>query len=290
MHILVTGAKGQLGQELHYLSENDAATANWYFTDKETLDITQEDELEAYFAGRKLDWCINTAAYTAVDAAESDAQNAYRINAEAVGTLARVAARHRVPVIHISTDFVFGDGFYRPILENAPRVPLSVYGKSKAAGEDLLQRHQPHSLTLRTSWLYSGFGKNFVKTMQRLGEEKDTLRVVADQIGTPTYARDLAAAIRTILEQLHPLSEQERQTYWGVYHFSNAGVASWYDFACAVMELTGSRTDVQPIPTAAYPTPAQRPPYSLMDKQKIQTTFGIRLPHWRECLRECLSP
>lgn len=279
MKILVTGGKGQLGRSLQ--REFPASPAHEViYTDVEELDLTDQEALEQYVASGNFDLLINCAAYTSVDKAESDDLLAARINTEAVGNIARVAARHSIKVIHISTDYVFSGESHRPYVENDEPDPRSIYGRTKLQGEGVLNSFCPDSVIIRTAWLYSEYGANFVKTMLRLAHEGKSIKVVADQIGTPTYAGDLAKAIISIIDsdKWHP----------GTYHYSNEGVASWYDFAMAIMQNDGiTHPDITPCNTRDYPTPACRPHYSVLDKNKIKETFGITIPYWRDSLELC---
>jgi dTDP-4-dehydrorhamnose reductase len=279
--ILVTGANGQLGSEIRFLS--NGVEAEFIFTDKEELDITSSEKIQEFYQSSPFDAIINCAAYTAVDKAESDVDLAYSINASAVGHLASLALEKGLKMIHISTDYVFDGKAYRPYSTDVVPNPSSIYGKSKAQGEnEMLSINPINSAIIRTSWVYSSFGHNFVKTMLRLGAEKRSLNVVSDQIGSPTYARDLASAILKILPNLS--SDRCK-----VYHYSNEGTASWYDFALAVMEIKRLSCNINPIPTEAYPLPAPRPFYSLLEKSAIKADFDVKIPHWRESLNEALK-
>jgi dTDP-4-dehydrorhamnose reductase len=284
--ILVTGAQGQLGRELKLLSGN--TTHAWIFTDIGELDIADEPQVKRMFSNEAFDFCINCAAYTAVDRAEQDRDMAFRINARGPAVLAGVSARHDCVLLHVSTDFVFDGRGNLPIREDHPVVPLSVYGQSKAEGEEEVLRSNPRSLILRTAWLYSVFGHNFFKTILRLGAERDQLNVVCDQIGSPTYARDLAVAILKIIAVLNNDSARPDSPF-GIYHFSHEGVASWYDFAVEIAALAGLKATVSPILTGDYPLPAPRPVYSVLDKTRIKNQFGVHIDHWRQALIRCWS-
>lgn len=278
--VLVTGAHGQLGSELNFVSsllENHAFT----FVSHQDLDIADAEAVHAIFEKYKFDVLINAAAYTAVDKAETDSDNAYRINRDAVGLLAQVSKEHNCRFVHISTDFVFDGNKAAPLSEQDTVNPLGVYGASKLAGEQRAVQNNPDSLIIRTSWVYSSFGNNFLKTILRLCKERESLNVVFDQIGTPTYARDLAAAIIDIIyrDEWKP----------GLYHYSNEGVASWYDFAVAIRDIAGLNTALGAIETHQYPTPAIRPKYSVLNKRKFKDTFGIELPNWRSSLQQCMQ-
>ena len=281
-NILVTGADGQLGMELRDLADF-YPDFNFIFSNKEQLDITNADVVENFFSIYQIDFCINCAAYTKVDKAEEEHELAFKINADAPENLAKICKRHNVIFIHISTDFVFDGKKSIPYIEKDPTKALSVYGQSKLSGEEKIAASTSKYLIIRTSWVYSHYGHNFMKTMSRLGGEKSDLRVVYDQIGTPTYAKDLAHAI------LKMVSHNDLPNKFGVYHFSNEGVASWYDFAHAIMELQNYNCKVFPIETNEYPTPAARPSYSVLNKSKIKSAFDLQIPHWRESLTACLK-
>ena len=254
--------------------------SQYFFTDVENLDITDKEQIEKFVAKNDIRFVVNCAAYTAVDKAEDDEQMAYRINCDAVKNIAEISAKHNLKVIHISTDYVFDGTNHTPYTENMPVSPTSIYGKSKLAGEEILMQLAPQSVIIRTSWLYSTFGNNFVKTMIRLGNERDTLNVIFDQVGTPTYAADLAEAIMAILNSAEWVS--------GIYHFSNEGVCSWYDFAKSIHRLAQVDCKVQPIETKDYPVRTPRPFYSVLNKSKIKSTYKIEIPHWEESLEKCI--
>jgi dTDP-4-dehydrorhamnose reductase len=281
MKILVTGGNGQLGSELKVLSER--FDAEFIFTDKEELDITNADAVNEFISSTKPDFVINGAAYTAVDKAESDKETAFSINANAVGNIAAACRNYNSKLIQVSTDFVFDGTKSTPYKEDDATNPLSVYGKSKLQGEQLCLQNNPDAIIIRTSWLYSSFGNNFVKTMLRLSSERKELKVIFDQTGTPTYARDLAQTI------LHVISHEKVKATSGIFHFSNQGVCSWFDFAKAIVELSGNDCKVLPIETFEYPTPATRPHYSVLNKRKITGTFGLEIPYWRTSLIECIK-
>jgi dTDP-4-dehydrorhamnose reductase len=277
--ILVTGANGQLGKELQVLAEfyDDFS---FVFTTKEELPIQSWDKVEAFFAKHKPAFCINCAAYTAVDKAESDQDTAFFVNATGAGNLALASHKLQAKFIHISTDYVFDGQSPVPYTEDAPTKPINTYGMTKQAGEIMCQGENPATIIIRTAWVYSGFGNNFVKTMLRLMSERPSINVVNDQIGAPTYAADLARAIITIiLGQWQP----------GIYHYSNQGRISWYDFAVAIKEMTHSNCVVNPIPSSQYPTPAKRPSFSLLDTHKIKKTFNVEIPDWKDGLERCLQ-
>jgi dTDP-4-dehydrorhamnose reductase len=279
--ILVTGAYGQLGNEMKVVSEQ-FSLYKFIFTDVDTLDICNENDLKNFFARTTVDYIVNCAAYTAVDKAEEDAANAYKINKDAVRLLAKFAAKNKAKLIHISTDYVFDGKSYLPYAEDIAINPQTIYGKSKAEGEAEILSLAPQSVIIRTSWLYSSFGNNFVKTMLKLGAEREKLTVIFDQTGTPTYAADLAAAIMQVI------TAQEFTA--GIYHFSNEGVCSWYDFTIAIHKAAGITTcKVLPIESKDYPAKTPRPFYSVLNKTKLKTTFGIEIPHWEDGLLRCIK-
>lgn len=281
MKILVTGANGQLGTALHEILESTIPGKTIY-TDIDELDLTNKAQVEKFIAEGEFTHIVNCAAYTAVDKAETDQTLCYQINAEAVRNIADAASKHGVRVIHISTDYVFDGHNYTPYRETDRVNPLSNYGTSKRKGEMVLLSMCPDAIILRTAWLYSPVGKNFVKTMLRFGVTEKTIRVVSDQIGTPTYAPDLAAAIVTII--------RSRQWVPGIYHFTDEGACSWYDFAKAIFRIAGINScKIVPIPTTDFPTAAVRPPYSVLDKTTIKKTYSIEIPHWEESLEKCLN-
>jgi len=282
MKILITGSNGQLGSEIREL-QPAFAHYEFLYTDLDELDITDVTEVNRYFELQSPDVVINCAAYTAVDKAETDEGTAFLVNALAPGILARAAADSGAFMVHISTDYVYDGTNFRPYIETDGINPVSVYAKSKAAGEKAVQQAGGKAIIIRTSWLYSAFGNNFIKTMMKYGKERDSLNVVFDQTGTPTYARDLARTILDILPLAMTAADIE------VYHYSNEGVASWYDFAKAIHELTSIICQVNPIPTKDYPLPAERPFYSVLDKSKIKKKFPIEIPYWRDSLRHCIG-
>ena len=263
--ILVTGANGQLGTELQKLLPNAI------FADIDVLDITDFNAVKKFVTENQVDTIINCAAYTAVDKAEDDAELAQKINEDGPRNLALSGAK----IVHISTDYVFDGKNYQPYLPEDETNPVSVYGKTKRAGELAVLDNAKVAVVIRTAWLYSAHGNNFVKTMRRLGAEKESLNVVADQIGSPTFAGDLAQAIVNILPQMNESNK-------GIYHYTNEGVCSWYDFATEIMNLSGLDCKVNPIPSSAYPTKATRPFYSVLSKEKIKNVFNIEIPHWKE--------
>jgi dTDP-4-dehydrorhamnose reductase len=282
--ILVTGTKGQLGSEL---CELNASYTNYTFTfiSRSELDFSNTEAIQLWFRDKTFDIIINCAAYTAVDKAESEQALARAINSTAVETLARIAKEKGISLIHISTDYVFDGMNFKPYLETDPTHPQGVYGQTKLEGEQAMLAINPaNSLIIRTSWVYSRFGNNFVKTMLRLGKEREELGVIYDQVGAPTSARDLALAILWIIQ--HPAINPQKGTE--IYHFSNEGVCSWYDFAKTIFELSDIHCHVKPIETKDYPTPAKRPHFSLLNKSKIKNTFNMDIPYWKDSLQECL--
>ncbi|MBP3545868.1 MAG: dTDP-4-dehydrorhamnose reductase [Alphaproteobacteria bacterium] len=270
---LVVGANGQLGNELRLLLQNKAE-----YVDREELDITDEAAVSDYVTKDKYEAIINCAAYTAVDKAEDEPELAEKINVYGPKNLAKTG----VPLVHVSTDYVFNGQNYVPYKEGDETAPRSVYGVTKLAGEKAVIENASTAVVIRTAWLYSEFGNNFVKTMQRLGAERESLNVVFDQIGSPTYAKDLAQAIVEILPQLKKGTKE-------IYHFSNEGVCSWYDFAVEIMKKSNLSCKVFPIESSQYPTKAVRPSYSVLNKSKIKTDFGIKIRHWEEALQECIN-
>ena len=287
MNILVTGGNGQVGSELQVLASK---YPDWkfFFTDAHDLDITDSDAVFGFFKNNAPDFCINCAAYTAVDKAESSEELAHKINVIGSKHLAQACNLHETGFINISTDYVYHNSQNTPFKEDDPTNPQSVYARTKLEGEQIAQKIHPSTIIVRTSWVYSSFGHNFVKTMKRLGTERDALGIVFDQIGTPTYARHLADAI---LEMIYKISTDEipHGHARGIYHYSNEGVTSWYDFAMAIFELCDIECNTSPIETVAYPTPAKRPPFSVLNKAKIKANFGMTIPHWKEGLKECLT-
>lgn len=278
--VLVTGSNGQLGNCLRDLTNNQD-NLNFIYTDFQELDITNLDDVQQFFTRNKINYCINCAAYTAVDKAESEPDLAYNINVLGAKNLAMACKANQGTLVHISTDFVFDGNTTTPYLEGDPTNPVSVYGKTKLEGELEIQDILTNYFIIRTSWLYSEHGNNFMKTMLKLAKERDELSVVNDQMGTPTYAGDLAQVIITIIKE-------SKKTY-GLYHFSNEGVVSWYDFAKAIFELSQTKVKLKPIPTKSYPTPAKRPPFSVLDKNKLKRHLEVQIFHWQESLKVCLN-
>jgi len=281
LNILVTGSKGQVGSELEVLSFD--YTYNFFFTDKDELDISNKKNLSEFIEKNSINTIINCAAYTAVDKAESEPKLAAKINNEAVQYLAEISKERSMKFVHISTDYVFNGEGFTPYKETDITNPNSVYGQTKLDGEKALKEVNPkNSIIIRTSWVYSSFGANFVKTMLRLGKERETLAVIYDQVGTPTYARDLAKTILDILPQIKNEGVE-------VYHYTNEGVLSWYDFSKEIMRMAKINCKINPIETKEYPTPALRPHYSLLNKAKIKEKFQIEIPFWKDSLAECLK-
>lgn len=281
MNILVTGSNGQVGSELQQLAYI-YPKFSFIFVDKEDLDIGNKEAVLAFFETLPFDYCINCAAYTAVDKAESDKETAHLVNALGPQNLAIACQKHQTKLVQISTDYVYHNHQNTPFKESDTTNPESVYGKTKLEGEQLALSSNPETLIIRTSWVYSSFGNNFVKTMLRLGKERAQLGIIFDQIGSPTYAKDLAKAILDIIQQ-------KPSNFNGVYHYSNEGVCSWFDFAKAIFELEGIDCKTNPIETKDYPTPAKRPHFSLLNKHKIKATFALEIPYWRDSLKACLA-
>jgi len=283
VNILVTGANGQLGSEIRVLSKN--YPYNFFFTDKEELDITDKERIKIFTDENKIDLIINCAAYTAVDKAESEKELADLINHKAVEDLAEISKQKDIPLIHISTDYVFDGKNYKPYTEEDKTNPQGVYGLTKLKGEEAFKNSNAKGIIIRTSWVYSSFGHNFVKTMLKL-KSRGELGVVFDQVGTPTYARDLA---KTILEIVDKYYEKLNNFKAEIFHFSNEGVCSWYDFAKSIFEIKDIDIKINPIETKDYPTPAKRPHYSVLNKNKIKKEFNIKIPYWRNSLKQCLK-
>jgi len=278
--ILITGSHGQLGNEMQQAATRFPAF-RFIYTDVEDLDICDKAALDAFVKANAVNVIVNCAAYTAVDKAEDDVELCYKINAEAVRNIGEVAHQNGLKVVHVSTDYVFDGTNYVPYSEDQAVSPNTVYGKSKLAGEQALMETCEQAVILRTAWLYSSFGNNFVKTMIKLGTERDSLNVIFDQIGTPTYAADLADTILKILSH---------ETFTpGMYHFSDEGVCSWYDFTKTIHRIAGITCDVRPIETKDYPARTPRPHYSVLNKAKIKATYGITIPHWEESLERCMK-
>ena len=289
MRILITGASGQLGRELQYWANETSVYSgvlSFVFADRSVLDIAQLESIPAFFEQQQFDFCINCAAYTAVDKAEKEPEQAHLVNVLAVEALAMACAQKNIPLVHISTDYVYHNHENTPLHETDRKNPRSIYGKTKLEGEQRALSAWAKTLIVRTSWVYSAFGTNFVKTMLNLSQRNSEVRVIADQIGSPTYARDLAGAL---LEIVLDIKSNPHFQQYGVYQYSNEGVCSWYDFAHAIFELSQSKTHLSPIRTLDYPTPATRPAYSVMEKTRTKSTFGLKIPHWRDSLKACLK-
>ncbi|MBI5219557.1 MAG: dTDP-4-dehydrorhamnose reductase [Bacteroidia bacterium] len=285
--ILITGAYGQLGSEIKELVlMNPSEAYHFKFTDLDTLDITDKSQLHDFFNKEKIDFIVNCAGYTAVDKAETEMEKARLINSDAPGFLAEVCKKHKTKLIHISTDYIFDGLSGIPYKEDDKTNPLSAYGCTKLAGEQAIERAGCDFIIIRTSWLYSGFGHNFVKTILRLGKERDELRIVYDQIGAPTYARDLADTILKIVTR----SAGDPSCFKpGTYHYANEGACSWYDFAIEILTCADIPCNVFPIETKEYPLPAKRPHYSVFNKAKIKSAFDIEIPYWKNSLKECIG-
>ncbi|MGZ3776883.1 MAG: dTDP-4-dehydrorhamnose reductase [Mucilaginibacter sp.] len=279
-NIVVFGASGQLGQCLKKVAETQGITSI-HFPPEIEADILNKEALKKIFDTYKPGWCINCAAYTAVDKAEDDVDKARAINKTGAANIAELCQQFGAVMIHTSTDFIFKGDRPNPLVEDDIAEPINVYGLTKLEGELAVSASLEKYYTLRTSWLYSEYGNNFVKTMLKLGAERDELRIIADQVGTPTYAMDLADCILQIISS-------SKEAY-GTYHYSNEGVASWYDFAKAIFDISGAKVKALPIRTFEYPTRAVRPAYSVMDKSKIKQTFNIEVPYWRDSLITCIS-
>jgi dTDP-4-dehydrorhamnose reductase len=278
--IAVSGKNGQLGSELQMLA-NSFSAFDFVFTEKEELNLADEKSIETFFKKNNPSFFINCAAYTAVDKAETEKEIAYKINAEAVGVIGKLCTEYQTKLIHISTDYVFNGNADKPYSANDKTDPVNYYGYSKCEGEKLALKNCVDTTIIRTSWVYSEFGNNFVKTMLRLMKERTEINVVNDQIGSPTYAKDLAEIILEIIKQ--------DAKYPGIYHFSNEGMISWFQFAEAIKDEINSSCKVGGIKTSQYPTPAKRPHYSVMDKNKIANVYGVSIKHWQESLKECLG-
>ncbi|NBA85270.1 dTDP-4-dehydrorhamnose reductase [Emticicia sp. CRIBPO] len=280
MKILVLGASGQLGHCLKKVAE-ERNFEGMIYPDEKEANILDKELLEKLFAREQPDFVINCAAYTAVDKAEDEVDLCRRVNAEGAENVAKACAAHGAALVHVSTDFIFKGDVTGVLSEDDPAEPVNIYGLTKLEGEAAVIGALDKHFILRTSWLYSEYGNNFVKTMLRLGKERDELGVIVDQVGTPTYAIDLAGAILDII--------QSGEAHYGVYHYSNEGVASWFDFARAVFDISSTEVKLKPVKTSEYVTKAVRPAYSVMDKSKIKSTFGIHVPYWRESLEVCIG-
>lgn len=281
--ILVTGANGQLASEIKVL-ESSYPHFDFYFFGRKDLPIDNTKIVEQIFSEKSFKYCINCAAYTAVDKAESEKEQAFLINATAVGNLAKICKKYEVKFIHISTDYVYDDSIARPLNEEDNTLPKNVYGASKLEGERLALNANPDSVIVRTSWVYSSFGNNFIKTMLRLFKEKQEINVVSDQFGSPTYAADLADMLMQIIVQM-----EAGKAFHGVYNYSNEGITNWFKFASEIKKRSNASCIIHPIPTSAYPTPAARPFYSVMDTSKIKKETGISIPQWESGVARCLK-
>jgi dTDP-4-dehydrorhamnose reductase len=280
--LLVTGANGQLGSEIKNISTKYPGY-NFLFTTRAELPIEDAKAVKNFFEKQQIDYCINCAAYTAVDKAETEKEKAFLINADAAGILASTCSDHHTQLIHVSTDYVYDGSSATAVKESDAVAPLNVYGWSKLKGEELILNRYPSSLIIRTSWVYSVYGNNFVKTMLRLFKEKERIGVVNDQYGSPTYAADLAAIIMKFIEGMETGNE-----YSGIVNYSNAGIITWFDFAHAIKELTNSACIVNPVSTSQYPTPAKRPQHSVLDTSKLQAMLHTDIPFWKHSLQHCL--
>ncbi|MDB3906655.1 dTDP-4-dehydrorhamnose reductase [Crocinitomicaceae bacterium] len=280
MNILVTGRDGQLGSELQELAKT--SKHNFVFVGSKDGDITNKDQIQELVSNHNIQAIINCAAYTAVDKAETEQDKAFLVNREGVQNLVAICAESNCKLIHISTDYVFPGNGTSPYKTNDPVAPLGVYGASKLAGEEAILNSDIDGIVIRTSWVYSTFGHNFVKTMTRLGKERDSLNVVNDQRGCPTYAKDLGAICLQLLDETWNSDQR-------IYHFSNSGEITWFDFATEIMKLTGSNCKVLPVPSSEFPTPAKRPSYSVMNTSELKKDFGIAPRNWKQALEECIS-
>ncbi len=280
MNILVTGRDGQLGSELQELAKT--SKHNFVFVGSKDGDITNKDQIQELVSNHNIQAIINCAAYTAVDKAETEQDKAFLVNREGVQNLVAICAESNCKLIHISTDYVFPGNGTSPYKTNDPVAPLGVYGASKLAGEEAILNSDIDGIVIRTSWVYSTFGHNFVKTMTRLGKERDSLNVVNDQRGCSTYAKDLGAICLQLLDETWNSDQR-------IYHFSNSGEITWFDFATEIMKLTGSNCKVLPVPSSEFPTPAKRPSYSVMDTSELKKDFGIAPRNWKQALEECIS-
>ncbi len=281
--ILVTGSGGQLGMEIWKLSEQ-YPSYKFLFTTRDDLPIDDFKLVKDFFELQQIDFCINCAAYTNVDKAESEAEKAFLINATAAGNLSLICKAHHTQFIHISTDYVFDGSATKPYKEEDRVYPINVYGASKLRGEELVLNNNPSAIIIRTSWVYSSFENNFVKTMLRLLKEKESISVVNDQFGCPTYAADIAITIMAIVE-----NENTNQPHTGIFNYCNEGITTWFDFAAAINKIIKGKCIINPITTLQYPTPAKRPQYSVLDTTKIKETFQIAIPEWKVSLQKCLS-
>ncbi len=281
--ILVTGANGQLGQAFRLLAAS-FSQYHFLFISKNELAVENKVQVETFFSANSIDFCVNCAAYTAVDKAETEMETAFLVNATAAGNLAAVCKQYSTQFIHISTDYVFDGTATAPYKETDAVNPVSVYGHSKLKGEELVLQNNLQAIIIRTSWVFSAYGNNFLKTMLRLMKEKESINVVNDQLGCPTYAADLATVIMQIVNSSSPVTPNNF-----IYNYCNQGVTTWYNFAVVIKQLINSNCAVHAIPTVQYPTPAKRPQYSVLDTALIKNTFGITIPHWQDSLQRCLK-
>lgn len=290
LSVLVTGAKGQLGSEIREIVETPETGFEKYkfiFIDKEELDLKDNEKIKEFFNSNKFDYIVNCAAYNAVDKAENDKENAKEINTGAVENIAVISKEQNSRLIHISSDYVFDGKSCKPYKETDPANPLNVYGKTKLESENRIIKSRADSIIIRTSWMYSFHGQNFVKKIRQMAEKKDILNIIYDQIGTPTYARDLAEVILGIM--FPGDKDLFKKNTARIYHYSNEGVASWYDFAKAVVELSGFQCEINPVKKEDYPLPAERPYYSVLDKEKIKKDLNMKIPYWRDSLKNCME-
>ena len=281
--ILVTGSTGQLGSEIKFLSK-EFPSCKFVFTSRKELPIENSESMQSFFETNKIDYCINCAAYTAVDKAESEKEKAYSINSDAVGDLARICLENQTKLIHISTDYVYDGSLNIPLKEDGKLAPINVYGLSKLRGEELALINNPSTLIIRTSWVYSSFGNNFVKTMLRLFNDKEEISVINDQLGSPTYAAGLADVIMKVISKI-----EEGNSINGILNYCNSGITNWYEFAEEIKILTNSKCKIHPIPTSSYKTAAKRPPYSVLDTSKIQELLLLNIPPWNDSLKKCIE-
>ncbi|MEO6820053.1 MAG: dTDP-4-dehydrorhamnose reductase [Ginsengibacter sp.] len=280
--ILVTGANGQLASEIKEISVL-FPFYQFFFESRQELPINDERKLKMFFEKQQIDFCINCAAYTAVDKAEAEEEKAFEINADAVEKLSEICKAHQSKFIHVSTDYVYDGTQEIPLKEENSVAPLNIYGQSKLRGEELALKKNPETLIIRTSWVYSSFGNNFVKTMLRLLTEKDAINVVSDQVGSPTYAADLASVIMYLIEKI-----EKGNNFSGIYNYCNEGITNWYEFAKAIKETAGLDCIINSVPTSAYKTAAQRPLYSVLNTEKIQEILEEKIPNWKDSLLKCL--
>ena len=281
--ILVTGANGQLANEIRTISRHYSSN-KFLFTTKEDLPIENAEAVELFFEKNRIDYCINCAAYTAVDKAESEKEKAFLMNGNAVGELANICVIHKAKLIHISTDYVYDGGLNTPLREENAAGPVNIYGSSKLKGEELALSNNPSTLIIRTSWVYSSFGNNFVKTMLRLFKEKSEINVINDQLGSPTYAADLAGVIMEFVKKM-----KQGNSFSGIVNYCNDGVTTWFDFAEEIKSMVRSNCKINPIPTSCYKTAAKRPLYSVLDTSKIKNLLHLDIPTWKESLEKCIK-